>query len=91
MPDAQRKETQEVQIGRSTVRIHAETPVDSHIEVRVIGSEVQNLPVQGSNLTGKQNGSPAPDETWLSQLRHIKLESLLFFLAILVYLVTHFV
>ncbi|MEN6524004.1 MAG: glycosyltransferase family 39 protein, partial [Anaerolineaceae bacterium] len=35
--------------------------------------------------------SPAPDETWLSQLRHIKLESLLFFLAILVYLVTHFV
>ncbi len=91
MPDAQRKETQEVQIGRSTVRIRAETPVDSHIEVRVIGSEVQNLPVQGSDLTGKQNGSPAPDETWLSQLRHIKLESLLFFLAILVYLVTHFV
>jgi 4-amino-4-deoxy-L-arabinose transferase-like glycosyltransferase len=91
MPDAQRKEIQEVQIGRSTVRIRAETPVDSHIEVRVIGSEVQNLPMQGSDLTGKQNGSPAPDETWLSQLRHIKLESLLFILAILVYLVTHFV
>lgn len=91
MPDAHRKETQEVQIGRSTVRIRAETPVDSHIEVRVIGSEIQNLPVQGSDLTEKQNGSPASDETWLFQLRHIKLENLLFFLAILVYLVTHFV
>jgi 4-amino-4-deoxy-L-arabinose transferase-like glycosyltransferase len=91
MPDVYKKETRVIQIGRSTVRLHAEVPSDSHIEVRVSGGEVQNLSLEGSNRFEEQIAAPDSNGSLVDQVKHVKLESLLFVLAILIYLVTRFV
>ncbi len=93
MPETPRKADQEVKIGKSHVRVRSTSIPGTQIAVKVTGSKIEDYPSKQMlppPIGITDNNTPLSFQGWLNLIRQLKLETVLFILAIIIYIGTRF-